>query len=57
MLEAGITIQLHGPPAAKDIPDLTSGQPFEYARTPGGFDLRSKLTGRDGKPVAMRFGK
>ena len=40
----------------KELHDPYGDGPFEYAKTKGGFTLRSKLLDRQGKPVVLRVG-
>ena len=57
LLSAALAVRLDGPGALKDHPDPVAGGPFEYAAFEGGFELRSKQTGADGKPLALTVGR
>lgn len=57
MLDAGIVLVRDGPDAIQATVDPFGDGPFKYEKMGGGFLLRSALTGPDGKPVEMRFGK
>ena len=57
MLEAGILVVRDGPDAIQATVDPFGDRPFKYEKMGEGFRLRSALTGPDGKPVEMRFGK
>ena len=58
MLRAAVAVQHGGPERLKDEKfgdPFGSGGPFEYRKTAGGFELRSKLT-RGGKPETLAVG-
>lgn len=57
MLRAAIAVQHDGPERLKEdkFADPFGGGPFEYRKTSGGFELRSKLT-HSGKPVTLAVG-
>jgi len=57
LLSAALAVQVDGRHALKEHPDPVVGGPFEYVAFEGGFELRSKLKGRDGKPVALTVGQ
>jgi hypothetical protein len=57
LLEAALAVQLDGKGALKDHPDPVAGGPFEYVAVEGGFELHSKLKGRDDKPVTLIVGR
>jgi hypothetical protein len=57
LLAAALAVQLDGRDALKKHPDPVVGGPFDYVAFPGGFELRSKLKGTDGKPVALTVGR
>jgi hypothetical protein len=57
LLAAALAVQLDGRDALKNYPDPVAGGPFEYALFDGGFELRSKLKGRDNKPVTLTVGR
>jgi len=57
LLSAALAVRLDGRDALKKHPDPVVGGPFEYVAFKGGFELRSKLKGRDGKPVALTVGR
>jgi hypothetical protein len=56
LLSAAIAVHLNGPGALKDHPDPASGGPFDYSKFPGGFELRSKSSGQQDKPVSLTVG-
>ncbi len=56
LLSAALAVRQDGPDALKNNPDPVLGGPFEYAPFDGGFELRSKLKGRDDKPVTLTIG-
>jgi len=57
LLSGALGVRQDGPDALKNniAPDL--GGPFEYAPFDGGFELISKLKGRDDKPVMLTVGR
>jgi hypothetical protein len=57
LLTAAIAVQVDGQGALEKHPDPVAGGSFEYAAFEGGFELRSKLTGQDGKPVVLIVGR
>jgi len=57
LLAAALAVKLDGEGALKKHPDPVGGGPFEYAAFDGGFELRSKWKGADGKPVALTVGR
>jgi hypothetical protein len=57
LLLTALAVQLDGRDALKNYPDPVVGGPFEYVSISGGFELRSKLKGRDNKPVALTVGR
>jgi hypothetical protein len=57
LLSAALTVQQDGPDASKNHSDPVLGGPFEYVPFDGGFELRSKLIGRDDKPVTLTAGR
>jgi hypothetical protein len=57
LLSAALAVQFDGRDALKNHPDPVAGGPFEYVAFPGGFELRSKFKGLDGKPVALTVGR
>jgi len=56
LLSAALAVQVDGRAALKNHPDPVVGGPFQYVAFDGGFELRSKLKGQDGKPVALTVG-
>jgi hypothetical protein len=56
LLSAALAVRQDGPDALKNNPDPVLGGPFEYAPFDGGFELSSKLKGRDDKPVTLTVG-
>jgi hypothetical protein len=56
MLLAAIQVVRDGPDAIKSSADPFSDGPFELQKKANGFELRSKLVGKDGKAVTMKFG-
>ncbi|MCE9591759.1 MAG: hypothetical protein K8S99_14690 [Planctomycetes bacterium] len=56
MLTAAIALQTRGEEAFKAVKDPYGDDPFEKVAVEGGFELRSKLTDREGKPVTLRVG-
>jgi hypothetical protein len=57
LLSAALEVQAGGPDGLKKISDPFSGGPFEYAAFDGGFELRSKLTQTDDKPLSLTVGR
>jgi hypothetical protein len=57
LLSAALSIRQDGPDALKNHSDPVVGGPFEYVPFDGGFELRSKLIGRDDKPVTLTAGR
>jgi RNA polymerase sigma factor (sigma-70 family) len=57
LLAAALAVRLDGRDALKDHTDPVAGGWFEYVAFEGGFELRSKLEGADGKPVALTVGR
>jgi hypothetical protein len=57
LLAAAIAVQLDGPGALEKHPDPVMGGPFEQVAFDGGFELRSRLKGQDGKPVVLTVGQ
>src|SRR5262249_48720498 len=57
VLSAALAVQLDGKDALSKHPDPVAGGPFEYESFAGGFELRSKLKGQDGKPVSLTVGR
>jgi hypothetical protein len=56
LLEAAMAIQVDGRDALKKHLDPVAGGPFEYVPFQGGFELRSKYTMKDGKPITLTVG-
>ena len=58
MLSAGLAVVANGPDALMQdqYSDPLGQGPFEYIRTDGGFQLKSKLADRQQKPVTLNFG-
>jgi len=59
MFKAAIAVVRGGPEVlkAETHKDPYAGGAFSYEKTPGGFRLLSKTTGRDGKPVTLDVGQ
>jgi RNA polymerase sigma factor (sigma-70 family) len=57
LLLAALAVKLDGVDALKKHPDPVLGGPFEYVAFEGGFVLRSKLKGRDDKPLTLTVGR
>jgi hypothetical protein len=57
LLSAALAVQTDGPDALKTHPDPVAGGSFEYVAFEGGFELRSKVKGRDDKPVTLVAGR
>ena len=57
LLSAALAVRQDGPDALKSNPDPVGGGPFEYVPFDGGFELSSKLKGRDDKPVTLVVGR
>ena len=57
LLSAALAVWQDGPDALKHIPDPVLGGSFDYAPFDGGFELSSKLKGRDDKPVTLTVGQ
>ena len=56
LLLAALDIQIEGQGALKNHVDPVMGGQFEYVPFEGGYELRSKLKGRDDKPVSLTVG-
>ncbi len=56
LLSAAFAVQLDGPDALKTHPDPVAGGPFEYSKSEGGFELRSKFE-QDGHPLSLTVGR
>jgi hypothetical protein len=56
LFSAALAVQSEGRDALKSHPDPVIGGPFEYVAFEGGFELRSKLTGQDDKPITLTVG-
>jgi hypothetical protein len=56
LLSAALAVQVEGRDALKNHPDPVVGGPFDYIAFEGGFELRSRLTGQDDKPIALTVG-
>jgi hypothetical protein len=56
LFSAGLAVQLNGKDSLKDHADPVSGGAFEYVVFDGGFELRSKYTSQDGKPLTLTVG-
>jgi hypothetical protein len=54
LVVAGLAVAQGGTDALQSNPDPSSGQPFVYAETPDGFELRSTYQ-VNGKPMTMQF--
>jgi hypothetical protein len=57
LLAAAVAVRLDGRDALKQHPDPATNEMFGYVPFAGGFELRSKLTGPDGKPVTLAVGR
>jgi hypothetical protein len=59
MLRAAIGTQRGGPERLKEptLADPFGDGPFEYRKTDGGFELKSKLVDDTGKPVTLTVGQ
>jgi RNA polymerase sigma factor (sigma-70 family) len=57
LLSAALDVRLDGAGALKKHPDPVVGGPFEYVAFEDGFELRSRLKGRDDRPVALTVGR
>jgi hypothetical protein len=57
LLSAALAMQLEGRDALKTHLDPVGGGPFEFVLFDGGFELRSKQTQTDGKPIVLTVGK
>jgi len=57
LLLAALAVRQDGPDSLKNHPDPAGNGPLEYVAFDGGFELRSKLNGRDGKPVVLTVGR
>jgi hypothetical protein len=58
LLKASVAVQRDGEQALKDnryADPFGHGAPFEYRKTDGGFELKSKLV-HEGKPVTLAAG-
>jgi hypothetical protein len=54
---AALAVRQDGPDALKNHPDPVVGGMFEYVPFDGGFELRSKLKGRNDQPVTLMAGR
>jgi RNA polymerase sigma factor (sigma-70 family) len=57
LLSAALAVQLDGREALKKYPDPVLGGSFEYVTFEGGFELRSRVKGRDDQPAALTVGR
>jgi hypothetical protein len=57
LLAAALAVQLDGRDALKNHLDPVAGGPFEYVGFEGGYELRSKVKGRDDNPLALTIGR
>jgi hypothetical protein len=57
LLSAALAVQLGGRAALAKQPDPVVGGRFGYTAFKGGFELRSKLTQTDNKPVSLSVGR
>jgi hypothetical protein len=57
LFAAALGIARNGRDALKAHPDPIAGAAFDYAPFAGGFELRSKSKGADGKPVTLTVGQ
>ncbi len=59
MLKAAVAVTANGPQALsqKELRDPFGDGPFQYSAFDGGFELTSKLKGRDNKPVSLTIGR
>jgi hypothetical protein len=57
LLSAALAVRQDGPDVLKNHSDPVGGGRFEYVPFDGGFELRSRMIGRDGKPVTLTAGK
>ena len=57
LLSAALAVRQDGPDALNNHPDPVGGGRFEYVPFDGGFELRSRLQGRDDKPVTLTIGR
>jgi hypothetical protein len=56
MVEAGLALEQGEQAQFQAITDPTTGQPFTYTQTAGGFQLASPFKNPNGKPVTLNFG-
>jgi len=56
LFRAAIVVVRDGPQAAKTTKDPFGDGPFAYRSTEGGFELSSKLAGKDGQPLLLKVG-
>lgn len=57
MFKAALAVAADGPDRLKHFKDPFGDGPFEYRKTQGGFELRSKLKDHKGEPVKLVVGK
>jgi hypothetical protein len=57
LLSAALAVRQDGPDALNNYADPVVGGRFEYVPFDGGFELRSRMLGRDGKPVTLTAGQ
>ena len=57
LLSAALAVRQDGPDALNNHPDPVVGGRFEYVPFDGGFELRSRMKGRDDKPVTLTAGR
>jgi len=56
LFRAAIVIVRDGADAAKAAKDPFGDGPFTYRAVPGGFELNSRLQGKDGQPLTLKVG-
>ena len=56
LVRAAIVIVRDGPQAAKTTKDPFGDGPFTYRAVAGGFELSSRLLGKDGQPLTLKVG-
>ena len=56
LLSAALAVRQEGTAALNNNLDPVVGGPFKYVPFEGGFELSSKLKGRDDKPVTLTVG-
>ncbi len=57
LFAAALAVRLDGPGSLKEHPDPVMGGTFEQVSFEGGFELRSRMKGKDDKPLVLIVGQ